>query len=66
MDVFECYKVLICSNKKAKISSKVDETYVVPLEDEGDIHFKLIPSNSIANNIIYFNFVFNLLLRKQD
>lgn len=64
MDVFECYKVLICSNEKAKISSKVDETYIVPMKEEGDIHFKLIPSNSIANNIIYFNFVFNLFIEK--
>jgi len=64
MDVFECYKVLVCSNMEAKISKKVNETYIVPMEEEGDIHFKLIPSNSITNNVIYFNFVLNLFIEK--
>ena len=64
MDVFECYKVLVCSNTEAKISKKVNETFIVHMEEEGDIHFKLIPSNSIANNVIYFNFVLNLFIEK--
>jgi arabinose-5-phosphate isomerase len=64
IDVFDCFKVLVCSNVEAKISKKVDETFIVPMNEEGDIHFNLIPSNSIANNIIYFNFVLNLYIEK--
>ena len=64
IEIFESYKVLVCSNTEAKISKKVDKTFIVPMEEEGDINFKLIPSNSIANNIIYFNFVLNLFIEK--
>jgi len=64
IDVFECHKVLVCSNMEAKITKKVNEIFIVPMEEEGDIHFKLIPSNSIANNVIYFNFVLNLFIKK--
>lgn len=66
VDVFNCKKILICSNHKAKISQKVDDTYIVPMEEEGDIHFNLIPSNSIGNNIIYFNFILNLFIEKSE
>lgn len=66
VDVFNSYKILICSNNESKISSKVDSTFIVPLEEEGDIHFNLIPSNSITNNVIYFNFVLNLYIEKSN
>lgn len=64
INVFNCYKILICSNVKAKIKDYVDQVFIVPLEEEGDINFGLIPSNSISNNITYFNFVFNLFIEK--
>ena len=66
VDVFNCAKILVCCNDKAKISSKVDNTYIVPLKDEGDIYFKSIPSNSISHSIIYFNVILNLLIEKLD
>jgi len=66
INVFNCYKILICSNIKAKIKDYVDQVFIVPLEEEADIHFGLIPSNSISNNIIYFNFIFNLFIEKTN
>ena len=65
VDIFNCYKILITSNENGKISNKVNDTFIVPLVEEGDIHFNLIPSNSITNNLIYFNFVFNMLVDKK-
>lgn len=66
INVFNCNKILICSNVKAKIRNYVEQVFIVPLEEEADIHFGLIPSNSISNNLIYFNFIFNLFIEKTN
>ena len=66
ISIFKIKKILICCNENSKIKRFVDDTFIVPLENEGDINFKLIPSNSIVNNIIYLNFVFNNLIKKMD
>lgn len=64
IDVFDCCRLLVCSNERSKISSKVDKTFIIPLGNEGDLKFDLIPSNSIVNNVIYFNFILNLVIDK--
>jgi arabinose-5-phosphate isomerase len=62
--IVNCYKVLICCNHFSKIKTEVDETYIVPFNQECDINFKLIPSNSITNTINYFNYILNLYIVK--
>ena len=66
VNLFKCFKILVCCNEKSKIKSIVDKTIVVPLEEEGDIKFGLIPTNSMVNNIVYFNFVINLYIKKSN
>jgi len=66
VNLFKCYKVLVCSNEKAKIKNFVDQTFIVPVEKEADIHFNLIPSNSILNNVMYFNFILNDFIEKSN
>ncbi len=66
VDIYSCFKILVCCNSKAKISNKVQETYIIPMEEEGDIFFNSVPSNSILNTISYFNIIFNLYIDKVD
>jgi arabinose-5-phosphate isomerase len=66
IDNFNCHKVLICNSSDSKISKLVSSTYLVPLQMECDLNFNLIPSNSIVNTLIYFNFVFNLVSKKKN
>ena len=61
---FKCQKILLCNSNNSKISKFVDDTFVIPLKKECDLNFNLIPSNSIVNTLIYFNFVFNMVARK--
>jgi len=64
VSIFSSKTILICCSNDSKIKNLVDKTFVVPLEEEGDLFFKLIPSNSIVNTIIYCNYIFNNLISK--
>lgn len=55
-------KILITSNKKSYISDIVDNTFIVPFENESDLKFNLIPTNSFINFVNYFNLITNLLI----
>lgn len=63
---FKCQKILLCNSSNSKISKFVDDTFIIPLKKECDLNFNLIPSNSIVNTLIYFNFVFNMVARKNE
>ena len=64
IDNFKCKKILICSNKNAKLKAYVDNIFLVPLDREGDLHYGLIPTNSVVNNILYFNIIVNMYINK--
>lgn len=66
IDNINCQKYLFSCQKDNKISKKVLKNYCIPLIEELDIKFKLIPTNSIINTILYFNLVTNLILIKTD
>lgn len=66
IDNINCQKYLFSCQKDNKISKKVLKNYCIPLIEELDIKFKLIPTNSIINTILYFNLVTNLILLKTD
>tara|TARA_B100001093_G_scaffold400316_1_gene387849 strand:+ start:943 stop:1881 length:939 start_codon:yes stop_codon:yes gene_type:complete len=64
--LFDCEKVLACCNLESKISSFVGKTFYIPLISECDLIFNSIPTNSISNTIVYFNFILNIFLEKSN
>ena len=66
IDNINCKKYLFSCQEDNKISKKVTKNFVIPLKEELDLEFNLIPTNSILNTISYFNIVTNLLIDKTN
>jgi arabinose-5-phosphate isomerase len=66
IDNMNCQKYLFSCQKDNKISKKVIKNFVIPLKEELDLQFNLIPTNSILNTISYFNIVTNLIINKSN
>ena len=64
IDNINCFKILVCCNISGILIDKVNKTYIIPFNEEGDIFLKSIPSNSIINTILFFNFVVNIYIEK--
>lgn len=55
---------LFCSNNKSKLKKYVNKVYQISCQNELDMKFNLIPTNSIINTITYFNILINLVIDK--
>ena len=66
IDNINCQKYLFSCHLDNKISKKVIKNFVIPLQQELDLEFNLIPTNSILNTILYFNIVTNLVIDKTN
>lgn len=66
IDNINCKKYLFSCHEDNKISKKVIKNFIIPLKEELDLEFNLIPTNSILNTISYFNIVTNLIINKTN
>ena len=57
---------LLSSKENGKIKENVLENFIIPIEEELETCFKLIPTNSYLNFILYFNQVLSILIEKLD
>lgn len=55
---------LLSSKENGKISKNCLENFIVPVEEELPNCFKLIPTNSYLNFILYFNQIISMLIEK--
>lgn len=66
IDIVNCQKYLFSCQEDNKISKKVIKNFVIPLKEELDLEFNLIPTNSILNTISFFNIITNLVIDKTN
>ena len=63
IDLIKCNKALITCNLKGKLTHYIKNIFIVPYTNECDLEFKLIPTNSVVNMIMYFNIIINLYIK---
>ena len=58
--------ILLSSKKNSRLSGFCKKNYIVPVQQELKTCFKLIPSNSVVNYIIFANNILGSLINKLD
>jgi len=62
--LIDSYNILLSCNKFSALSRKVNNTFVIPYNDEADLFFNLIPTNSSTNFLSFISFVVNLYIER--
>ena len=58
--------ILLSSKKNSRLSGFCKKNYIVPVQQELKTCFKLIPTNSVVNYIIFANNILGSLINKLD
>lgn len=58
------YKILLSCNRFSTLSKIVNNTFLIPYNDEADIFFNLIPTNSSTNFLSFISFIVNLYIER--
>ena len=66
IELIDSSKILLSCNRFSNISRKVDKTFVIPYNNESDLFFNLIPTNSSTNFISFINFLINLYIERSN